>query len=179
MWPSGGLCCTRQKDVSTEIWHLLYPLNFYVLSPPRGGGGGYFNTLSVSKLSLLKIMFALNYFSCYKIFNRGHNKIWIICSKCTTMQDQDITVDIECLIFKMSGVATVYAFWNWRGEEKFWEKSLKSDEYFLPLSPAWDYNKKVRQLREQLVAEGKYNPQKMFECMLNTAQLEFKLKEVG
>ncbi|XP_071483871.1 WASH complex subunit 5-like [Diadema antillarum] len=42
----------------------------------------------------------------------------------------------------------------------------------------WDHNKKVRQMREQLVQEGKYSPQKMFECLLNTAQLEFKLKEM-
>nr|XP_054772878.1 LOW QUALITY PROTEIN: WASH complex subunit 5-like [Lytechinus pictus] len=43
---------------------------------------------------------------------------------------------------------------------------------------SWDHNKKVRQIREQLVQEGKYSPQKMFECLLNTAQLEFKLKEM-
>ena len=47
------------------------------------------------------------------------------------------------------------------------------------LFSAWDANKRVRQLRETLVTESKYNPQRLFELLLDTAQLEFKLKEVS
>ncbi|PIK50593.1 putative WASH complex subunit strumpellin-like [Apostichopus japonicus] len=42
----------------------------------------------------------------------------------------------------------------------------------------WDVNKRCRQLREQVMADSKYNPQRLFELLLNTGQLEYKLKEM-
>ncbi|XP_078609635.1 WASH complex subunit 5-like [Branchiostoma floridae x Branchiostoma japonicum] len=41
-----------------------------------------------------------------------------------------------------------------------------------------DLNKRCRQLREQVIADSKYNPGILFELLLNTAQLELKLKEM-
>lgn len=46
------------------------------------------------------------------------------------------------------------------------------------LNPAGDANKRCRQLRDQVLADCKYNPLAVFELLLNTAQLEFQLKEL-
>ena len=48
----------------------------------------------------------------------------------------------------------------------------------LSLTSAAEGNKRCRQLRDQVIADSKYHPQVMFRLMLNTAQYEFKLKEV-
>lgn len=42
----------------------------------------------------------------------------------------------------------------------------------------WDFNKRCRQLREQVMTDSKYNPQRLFELLLNTGQFEYKLKEM-
>lgn len=59
------------------------------------------------------------------------------------------------------------------------EKSL-----FLPLNPdlcfsAYDpNNKRLRQIKDQVLNDSKYNPKTLFQLLLDTAQFEFTLKEV-
>ena len=40
-------------------------------------------------------------------------------------------------------------------------------------------NKRCKALRDQVLADSKYNPLAVFQLLLSTAQFEFKLKEVG
>nr|CAD7425882.1 unnamed protein product [Timema monikensis] len=42
----------------------------------------------------------------------------------------------------------------------------------------WDTNKRCKQIRDQVVADSKYNPLQVFELLLNTAQFELKIKEI-
>lgn len=42
-----------------------------------------------------------------------------------------------------------------------------------------ELNKRCKQLRDQVMTEGKCNFDIIFKLLLNTAQLEFKLKEVN
>nr|CAD7567981.1 unnamed protein product [Timema californicum] len=42
----------------------------------------------------------------------------------------------------------------------------------------WDTNKRCKQIRDQVVADSKYNPLQVFELLLNTAQFELKIKEM-
>ncbi|KAG1662783.1 WASH complex subunit 5 [Nymphon striatum] len=46
------------------------------------------------------------------------------------------------------------------------------------LYPAAEQNKRCRQLRDQVLMECKYNPLEVFQLLLNTAQLELKVKEM-
>lgn len=46
------------------------------------------------------------------------------------------------------------------------------------LPPAADSNKRCRQVRDQVVTDAKYEPLQIFELLLNTAQFEFKFKEL-
>jgi WASH complex subunit strumpellin len=39
-------------------------------------------------------------------------------------------------------------------------------------------NKRCKQLRDQVLSDSKYSPLAVFQLLLNTAQFEFKLKEV-
>ena len=39
-------------------------------------------------------------------------------------------------------------------------------------------NKRCKQLRDLVLAESKFNPEVLFRLLLNTGQLELKLKEV-
>ncbi|XP_071964498.1 WASH complex subunit 5-like [Antedon mediterranea] len=43
---------------------------------------------------------------------------------------------------------------------------------------SWDTNKKCFKVREQVLFDSKFNHQQLFELLLDTAQLEFKLKEM-
>ncbi|XP_060076742.1 WASH complex subunit 5-like [Ylistrum balloti] len=47
-----------------------------------------------------------------------------------------------------------------------------------PLSLSADANKRCRLLREQVLADAKYNPLETFQLLLNIGQFEFKLKEM-
>lgn len=47
-----------------------------------------------------------------------------------------------------------------------------------PLELAAETNKRCRQLRDQVIQDSSYNPETVFRLMLNTAQYEFKLKEM-
>ncbi|KAL3869501.1 hypothetical protein ACJMK2_042174 [Sinanodonta woodiana] len=46
------------------------------------------------------------------------------------------------------------------------------------LSPSAEMNKRCKMLREQVLADSKYDPLAVFELLLNTAHFEFKLKEM-
>lgn len=46
------------------------------------------------------------------------------------------------------------------------------------LTPATEQNKRVKQVRDQVVADSRYNPLTVFELLLNIGQFEFKLKEM-
>ncbi|XP_052274369.1 WASH complex subunit 5-like isoform X2 [Dreissena polymorpha] len=46
------------------------------------------------------------------------------------------------------------------------------------LSPSAETNKRCKQLRDQVLTDSKYSPLHVFELLLNTAQFEFKLKEL-
>jgi len=50
--------------------------------------------------------------------------------------------------------------------------------YGLSLTAGAEANKRCKQLRDQVHADSKYNPLLTFQLLLNTAQFEFKLKEV-
>lgn len=49
---------------------------------------------------------------------------------------------------------------------------------FLFASTAAEMNKRVKQVRDQVVADSHFNPLAVFELLLNVGQFEFKLKEV-
>ncbi|KAK3601512.1 hypothetical protein CHS0354_027658 [Potamilus streckersoni] len=46
------------------------------------------------------------------------------------------------------------------------------------LSPSAEMNKRCKMLRDQVLADSKYDPLAVFELLLNTAHFEFKLKEM-
>ncbi|XP_035827087.1 WASH complex subunit 5 [Aplysia californica] len=46
------------------------------------------------------------------------------------------------------------------------------------LQPSAELNKKIKQIREQVLTDSKFNPLVVFELLLNIAQFEFKLKEM-
>lgn len=39
-------------------------------------------------------------------------------------------------------------------------------------------NKRMRQIKDQVLSDSKYNPRILFQLLLDTAQFEFTLKEV-
>lgn len=51
---------------------------------------------------------------------------------------------------------------------------------FLLLPLAYDpNNKRLRQIKDQVLSDSKYNPRILFQLLLDTAQFEFTLKEVS
>lgn len=46
------------------------------------------------------------------------------------------------------------------------------------LTPAQEANKRVKQVRDQVVSDSRYNPLGVFQLLLNIGQFEFKLKEM-
>lgn len=40
-------------------------------------------------------------------------------------------------------------------------------------------NKRLRQIKDQVLNDSKYNPKILFQLLLDTAQFEFTLKEVS
>ena len=61
----------------------------------------------------------------------------------------------------------IYIVFNWQ---------LIEIRYFIP---AYDLNnKRMRQIKEQVLNDSKYNPRILFQLLLDTAQYEFTLKEV-
>ncbi|XP_069674332.1 WASH complex subunit 5 isoform X3 [Periplaneta americana] len=44
--------------------------------------------------------------------------------------------------------------------------------------PAWEGNKRCKQIREQVITDAKYNSLQVFELLLNTAQFELKIKDM-
>lgn len=40
-------------------------------------------------------------------------------------------------------------------------------------------NKRLRQIKDQVLSDSKYNPKILFQLLLDTAQFEFTLKEVS
>jgi WASH complex subunit strumpellin len=49
---------------------------------------------------------------------------------------------------------------------------------FLGFLPAWEGNKRCKQIRDQVIADAKYNPLQVFELLLNTAQFELKIRDM-
>lgn len=50
---------------------------------------------------------------------------------------------------------------------------------FLTFPLAYDpNNKRLRQIKDQVLSDSKYNPRILFQLLLDTAQFEFTLKEV-
>jgi len=43
---------------------------------------------------------------------------------------------------------------------------------------AWEGNKRCKQIRDQVIADAKYNPLQVFELLLNTAQFELKIRDL-
>ena len=52
------------------------------------------------------------------------------------------------------------------------------DPLFEPSLSAMEANKRLKQVRDQVVADSHYNPLSVFQLLLNIGQFEFKLKEV-
>ena len=44
--------------------------------------------------------------------------------------------------------------------------------------PVAEMNKKCKQLRDHVLTDSRFNPEILFRLLLNTGQLELKLKEV-
>lgn len=54
-----------------------------------------------------------------------------------------------------------------------------SDIYVYFFHVAYDLNnKRMRQIKDQVINDSKYNPKILFQLLLDTAQFEFTLKEV-
>jgi hypothetical protein len=50
-------------------------------------------------------------------------------------------------------------------------------DYFAFLQ-GWEGNKRCKQIRDQVIADAKYNPLQVFELLLNTAQFELKIRDM-
>lgn len=48
----------------------------------------------------------------------------------------------------------------------------------LPFAACDPNNKRLRQIKDQILTDSRYNPKVLFQLLLDTAQFEFILKEV-
>lgn len=50
--------------------------------------------------------------------------------------------------------------------------------YYFFFFTVFEYTKKCKQIREQVIADSKYDPMLIFQLLINTAQFELKIKEL-
>lgn len=53
-----------------------------------------------------------------------------------------------------------------------------SERFFFPFLACDPNNKRLRQIKDQILTDSRYNPKILFQLLLDTAQFEFILKEV-